>query len=301
MKNYYKVLGILDDAEDIVIRAAYRALAQRYHPDKIAGDEEGLSSKMVEINEAYSILSDPAKRKKYDEENLKYRKRSESSSEGVDERFLFSRLDDETWELAVKSYPLIEVEFLELKRINTILANTYKTNLIASKKFQYSTEIKIKYEKAYFNKYYGKNLAVHLFVKKLLIDNKKNAADKVNKIYQLMGDSFEYKHLPKLMSDKFPEVNFFQKNAFNNKFSIHEMSCDNCGYFGRALIGSYYSKKYSIIKSLPYVLTPSIILLLLYGKYIEGLIICGAMFLFFYIDSRDKLECPLCENKIKNF
>jgi DnaJ-class molecular chaperone len=33
-KDYYRILGVLDDAEDIVIKAAYRALAQRYHPDQ---------------------------------------------------------------------------------------------------------------------------------------------------------------------------------------------------------------------------------------------------------------------------
>ena len=33
-KDYYKILGVLDNAEDIVIKAAYRALAQKYHPDK---------------------------------------------------------------------------------------------------------------------------------------------------------------------------------------------------------------------------------------------------------------------------
>ena len=38
MKDYYRTLGVLDDAEDIIIRAAYKALAQRYHPDKWKGD-----------------------------------------------------------------------------------------------------------------------------------------------------------------------------------------------------------------------------------------------------------------------
>jgi DnaJ-class molecular chaperone len=38
MKNYFKTLGLLDDAEDIVIRAAYKELAERYHLDKWQGD-----------------------------------------------------------------------------------------------------------------------------------------------------------------------------------------------------------------------------------------------------------------------
>ncbi len=65
-KDYYRILGILDDAEDIVIRAAYKALAQRYHPDKWSGSKDEANKRMSEINEAYVVLSDPVKRKQYD-------------------------------------------------------------------------------------------------------------------------------------------------------------------------------------------------------------------------------------------
>ncbi|MGR8980147.1 MAG: J domain-containing protein, partial [Gammaproteobacteria bacterium] len=57
--DYYAILGVMPTAEDIVIRAAYKALAQRYHPDKFKGSSEELQRKMGEINEAYGILSDP--------------------------------------------------------------------------------------------------------------------------------------------------------------------------------------------------------------------------------------------------
>lgn len=65
-KDYYGILGITPFAEDVVIRAAYRALAQRYHPDKFEGSKNEATFKMAEINEAYSILSNPNKRRDYD-------------------------------------------------------------------------------------------------------------------------------------------------------------------------------------------------------------------------------------------
>ena len=65
-EDYYRVLGVLDDAEDVVIRAAYRALAQRYHPDKWQGDPAEVSRRMAEINAAYEVLSDSLKRRQYD-------------------------------------------------------------------------------------------------------------------------------------------------------------------------------------------------------------------------------------------
>ena len=67
-KTYYQILGVTPDAENIVIRAAYKALSHRYHPDKFKGSAEEAEAKMKVINFAYSILSDKDKRKAYDEE-----------------------------------------------------------------------------------------------------------------------------------------------------------------------------------------------------------------------------------------
>lgn len=65
-KNYYAILGVLSTAEDVVIQGAYRALAQRYHPDRYGGSQEEANARMSEINEAYRILSDVALRAEYD-------------------------------------------------------------------------------------------------------------------------------------------------------------------------------------------------------------------------------------------
>jgi curved DNA-binding protein CbpA len=64
----YAVLGVGRNAGDAEIRAAYRELVARYHPDKHAGNPlEGLAAeKMAEINRAYEILSDPERRVAYD-------------------------------------------------------------------------------------------------------------------------------------------------------------------------------------------------------------------------------------------
>ena len=64
--DYYSILGVTPQAEDIVIRAAYKALAQRHHPDRNTSNASEAQERMALINEAYSILSDPKKRKEYD-------------------------------------------------------------------------------------------------------------------------------------------------------------------------------------------------------------------------------------------
>lgn len=76
-KDYYKVLGVNKNATQDEIKKAYRKLAVKYHPDKNKGNKEA-EEKFKEANEANEVLSDPEKRKKYDElgENWKYYQQS---------------------------------------------------------------------------------------------------------------------------------------------------------------------------------------------------------------------------------
>jgi len=64
-KDYYQVLGVSRDADEKEIKAAYRKLARKYHPDVNPGDKAA-EEKFKEINEAYQVLSDPEKRAAYD-------------------------------------------------------------------------------------------------------------------------------------------------------------------------------------------------------------------------------------------
>ncbi len=65
-RDYYEVLGVEKTADDAAIKKAYRALAKKYHPDANPGDAEA-EKKFKEASEAYAILSDPEKRKQYDQ------------------------------------------------------------------------------------------------------------------------------------------------------------------------------------------------------------------------------------------
>jgi curved DNA-binding protein len=65
-KDYYTILGVAKNAGANDIRKAYRKLAMQYHPDKNPGREDWANAKFKEINEAYAVLGDPDKRKRYD-------------------------------------------------------------------------------------------------------------------------------------------------------------------------------------------------------------------------------------------
>ncbi|HNT44323.1 MAG TPA: DnaJ domain-containing protein, partial [Syntrophorhabdaceae bacterium] len=64
-KDYYEVLEISVEATDRQVKEAYRRLAFQYHPDR-NGSDPGAVERMKSINEAYAVLSDPAKRQRYD-------------------------------------------------------------------------------------------------------------------------------------------------------------------------------------------------------------------------------------------
>ena len=64
-RDYYEVLGLKKGATEDQIKSAFRKMAMKYHPDKNQGDKEA-EEKFKEINEAYSVLSDPDQKNKYD-------------------------------------------------------------------------------------------------------------------------------------------------------------------------------------------------------------------------------------------
>src|SRR5438552_5483884 len=71
-KDYYSTLGVAKTATSKELKQAYRKLARKHHPDVNLGDKSA-ESRFKEINEAYEVLGDPAKRKKYDELGANWR------------------------------------------------------------------------------------------------------------------------------------------------------------------------------------------------------------------------------------
>src|SRR5437870_11932887 len=80
-KDYYSTLGVAKTATDKEIKQAYRKLARKHHPDVNPKDKTA-EAKFKDINEAYEVLGDPAKRKKYDELGANWRMYEQAGAQG---------------------------------------------------------------------------------------------------------------------------------------------------------------------------------------------------------------------------
>lgn len=184
-KDYYTILGVLLTAEDIVIRAAYKALAKRYHPDAYTGSKEEADERMAELNEAYAVLSDAVKRKEYD----KLRGDSNKTGSYTEEPEQEVGPDplEKDWAVALKYYPEIDAPRLRLNKISHTLEFTYRAVLLEGKAFDKAKELASKMERQFLELYFGTNSKIVDFAIELILSGHKDAAKELNEAVRVLG------------------------------------------------------------------------------------------------------------------
>lgn len=185
-KNYYQILGVLQDAEDIVIKAAYKVLAQKYHPDKWNGDAREATSKMSAINQAYSVLSDFKQRADYDQ-LIGRQEYTETDVGDLDSDDQFLR----DWESVLEYFPDLAGICRSLRAISSSLEQTYKLSLMEGKRFKQRVQIAEQFERDYLGRYFGSNPKLVTFARFCINQNERSAARELNRAVNLLGDGID--------------------------------------------------------------------------------------------------------------
>ncbi|MGZ5017166.1 MAG: DnaJ domain-containing protein [Methylobacter sp.] len=156
-KNYYRVLGLADNAEDVVIRAAFKLLAHRYHPDKWLEEQATANRMMAEINEAYSTLSDPLLKAAYDHKRRAY----ESDS---DFYLMLGVLDNAEVQMIQAAYRVLSEKYRNLPGHNLTEKRLFEINqayqVLANPAKRKAYDIKQKTELYLFRSRQGSRLSL---------------------------------------------------------------------------------------------------------------------------------------------
>lgn len=202
-KDYYAILGVLPTAEDVVIRAAYKALAQRYHPDRNPDTIAEATRRMAEINEAYTVLSDAAKRRAYDESRPSKNQAEEADLGGDSDSSTGDDALGADWKLATKYHPELVELFDHLGKISRRLAFTFRVFLLETKNFKNSRDYAATLERTFLEQYFGKNGAIIAFATKLILNGERKAALELNNVVRVLGDGLDSGQVIKSISTEF--------------------------------------------------------------------------------------------------
>ena len=187
-KDYYAILGVLPFAEDLVIRAAYKALATRYHPDR--NDSAQATAYMQEINEAYSILSDSKKRQEYDE--LRGDKPQASEAYFSQDNDFGEQEGDplyRDWKEVTEVYPELHEFGVNLDKIAFRLGYAYRAFLLETKDFGRGEAVAKEMEQIFLETYFGTDPDIVSMAKHLINIGNKAAAKSLNEQIRIFGTS----------------------------------------------------------------------------------------------------------------
>jgi curved DNA-binding protein CbpA len=199
-KDYYATLGLTPSADAVVIRAAYRALAQRYHPDK-AGSSD--NARMAEINEAYEILSDPQKRAEYDRQREKKTQSADTAfADGNEEPTTRSPLDDD-WQTAVQFYPELVGLRSRLAKLSWKVADAFRARILQNKEFTTAEVVAERLEGEFLSLYFGTNPMILAFARSLIRDGRRDAARDLNQAIRVIGASSDPEKVIAVIREKY--------------------------------------------------------------------------------------------------
>lgn len=210
--DLYSVLGVLPEAEDVVITAAYRALAQRYHPDRWRGEPAEAHRRMSELNAAYEVLSHSQRRADYDKGRRRNEQASFSTSESQADAFAeaLAAIEDR-WKVACEVFPDLSMCRERLNRISTSLAFAYVSTLLDSKRFADRADLATRMERVFLERYFSQSDVLVAYARRLIAWGQRDAAKYLNQLIDVVGAGQDAGKLIELVETRFDLKQLWKK------------------------------------------------------------------------------------------
>lgn len=196
--DLYEILGVLPSAEDIVITAAYRVLAQRYHPDRWSGSPEEAHARMTSINRAYDTLKDSVRRAEYDRQRSRASHSSYERQSDPARGAAFQEAVDgleARWKVAVDVFPdLVELR-AKLNLLSPAIAFSFVTMLLERKTFKDRRAVAEEMQSLFLERYFGTDEKIKDFAKELIDLGARDAAKMLNELVDVLGSEIIAEHL----------------------------------------------------------------------------------------------------------
>lgn len=206
-KDYYRILGVQEDADDLVIRASYLALLKRYNLDDWKGDKQQAIKMLADINEAYSVLKDRYERLEYNASKVE---QQQETNKPIQPDMTVEEIDA-AWIVACNYYDDLDVLYWNLFQISEEVASTFKLSILGSKDYPNRNKLAARLELDYLKSRFGSDQDLIDFAKELILEEAKDAVTELEQVFSVMGnavnsDEVIYKISEKYKTQRYKEI-----------------------------------------------------------------------------------------------
>ena len=194
-KDYFAVLGLSSEADPEVVKAAHRALAKKFHPDRNQNDDGEPKQKFHDIQEAYEVLSDDDRLQQYlrlRAQMLMQEQMQKTKAAGPQLRpRVYLKLDDR-WEHLVRKHPELSQHYARFCFMSHKLGNQFKLIILGTQDHTRFRRVAAKLERQFYRKHFSYHGNLQTLARKLAENHRRHAVRMLQS--EIKGRRFLSKH-----------------------------------------------------------------------------------------------------------
>jgi DnaJ domain len=209
--DHYQTLGLARHAEAAVVKAAYRAMASLYHPDRNPAPDA--IDRIQRINIAHGVLSDPVRRQAYDatlagKTPPAPRPHDDDSPDPLAER----------WQIAASFFPEIQHHHARLDRLSHRVGEEFRLYLLQHQHYADAEALAARLRTEFLTRHFGTDAALHPYAEQLLLAREIDAARFVGQVVSVLGRSVTADSVREKVAQRYPRsVGSLRKRALYSR------------------------------------------------------------------------------------